>query len=138
MHDGEEPAGSVMLAESHLGLVEGIRGLLGSVFRRIFVVADEASLFEGAGKLQPDLIVAEVSLAAGDLPGFMRRLRDCAPAAKVLLLTTYDHPTVWGVVATSGADGMVLNRSIATDLLPAVDAVLAGRRYLSRVASRRQ
>jgi hypothetical protein len=53
----------------------------------------------------------------------------------LLLPTTCDHPTVSGAVATSGADGLVLERPIATDLLPAVDAVLRVRPRACRSAS---
>jgi len=135
MHDGREPAGCVLLAERHYGLIEGIRGLLETVFQRVFMVADDASLMDGAARLQPDLVVADLSLAAGDLPDFVRRLRIHAPAAKVLMLSAYYHPTISRSISSAGADGFVAKRAIGTELLTAVDAVLAGQRYLSRTAS---
>jgi len=132
---GEYLAGCVLLGERHHGLIEGIRGLLSTAFERVFIVADEASLIDGAGKLQPDLVVAELSLAAGDLPGLVGRLRGCAPRAKLLFLSVHEHPTIARTVSAAGADGFVGKRSIATDLLPAVEAVLGGGRYLSRAVS---
>jgi DNA-binding NarL/FixJ family response regulator len=30
---------------------------------------------------------------------------------------------------TAGADGLVVKRALASDLIPAIDAVLAGQRY---------
>ena len=50
---------------------------------------------------------------------------------KVLLLTVHDEPTVASAALAAGADGVVLTRAIARDLLEAVDTVLSGRRYTS-------
>jgi DNA-binding NarL/FixJ family response regulator len=132
----EHLAGCVLLGERHYGLIEGIRGLLETAFERVFIVADEASLIEGAEKLQPDLVVTELALVASDLAGFVRRLHECAPGARLLLLSVHEHPTIARSISAAGADGFVAKRSIATDLLPAVEAVLAGERYLSRAVSR--
>ena len=56
-------------------------------------------------------------------------------AAKVLLLSVHDEGSVISGALEAGADGLVLTREIATDLLEAVDALVAGRRYVSRGAT---
>ena len=121
----------VLLADRHHGLTEGVRGLLETSFSEVFMVAEQTSLLEGAARLQPTLIVVDLTLAGGDAARLLRGLRSRAPEAKVLLLTVHDEPTVTSAVMAAGADGVVLKRSIATDLLPAVDSVLAGGRYVS-------
>lgn len=77
------------------------------------------------------LVVVDVSLAAGDVASLLGSIRRRAPEAKVVLLSVHDEPTVADTVFAAGADGLVFKRAIATDLMPAVDAVLAGRRYVS-------
>jgi len=121
----------VLLADRHHELSEGVRGLLGTMFAGVFTVADEASLMEGAARIRPTVVVVDLSLAGGDIVGFLGALRRQAPAAKVLLLTVHDEATVASAALAAGADGVVLTRAIATDLLEAVDAVLAGKRYTS-------
>ena len=121
----------VLLADRHHELSEGVRGLLGTIFAGVFTVADEASLMEGAARIRPTVVVVDLSLAGGDIVGFLGALRRQAPAAKVLLLTVHDEATVASAALAAGADGVVLTRAIATDLLEAVDAVLAGGRYTS-------
>lgn len=121
----------VLLADRHHELSEGVRGLLGTMFAGVFTVADEASLMEGAARIRPTVVVVDLSLADGDVGGFLGAIRRQAPAAKVLLLTVHDEPTVASAALAAGADGVVLTRMIATDLLEAVDAVLAGKRYTS-------
>jgi two-component system secretion response regulator SsrB len=121
----------VLLANRHSGLSEGVRGLLNTVFSRVFMVADQDSLMEGAQRLAPALVVVDVSLAQGDIADLLRSIRDRAPGARVLVLSVHDEPTVVEAALAAGADGFVLKRAIANDLLPAVDALLASRRYIS-------
>ena len=120
----------VLLADRHHGLSEGIRSLLETSFNSVFLVADEASLIAGAGLLRPAVVVVDLSLGAGDVVGLMRELRARAPGAKVLLLSVHDEPSILRSALAAGADGIVLKRAIATDLLLAVDEVLAGRRFI--------
>lgn len=124
----------VLLADRHHRLSEGVRGLLETAFSRVFMVADQASLMDGATRLSPALVVVDVSLAQGDIRRLLDSIVDRAPDAKVLLLSVHDEPAVANAAFAAGADGLVLKRAIATDLLPAVDALLAGRRYVSPAA----
>ena len=95
------------------------------------MVADEASLLEGAGRLAPAVVVIDASRSAGDLRGLLERVSERAPDSKMLLLSVHDEPTVAESALRAGTDGVVLKRSLATELMPAVDALLAGERYLS-------
>src|SRR5271156_490459 len=120
----------------HNGLFGGIRGLLETTFDKVFLVTDKSSLIEGAERLKPAVIVIDLSYAAGDLPDLIRELRDHAPATKLLLLSTHDEPTVFAAANAAGADGLVLKRAIGQDLLPAIDALLAGQRYFATTAAK--
>lgn len=136
---GELAASCVLLADRHYRLLEGVRGLLETAFRTVFMVADEGSLIEGTVRLQPTVVVVDLSLAAGDAAGLLGRLRATAKHTKLLLLTVHDEPTMAQSALVIGADGVVLKRSIATDLLPAVEALLAGMPYVSPgIAARAQ
>jgi DNA-binding NarL/FixJ family response regulator len=121
----------VLLADRHHRLSEGVRGLLETTFDGVFMVADQSSLMEGAQRLLPAFVVVDVSLAQGDIADLVHSIRERAPAAKLLLLSVHDEPAVAAAAFAAGADGLVLKRAIATDLLPAVDALRAGRRYIS-------
>jgi DNA-binding NarL/FixJ family response regulator len=125
----------VLIADRRNGLFERIRGLLETAFDQVFLVSDKASLVEGAGRLQPTVIFLDLSYAAGDLSDLMRELRSCAPAARFLLLSVHDEPTVVEAAIAAGADGMVLMRAIVQDLMPAIDALLAGQRYFNSSAA---
>jgi|SRR5277367_4073610 len=128
-------AACVLIADPHNGLFERIRGLLETTFDKVFLVTDRSSLIEGAGRLQPTMIVMDLSYAAGNLPDLMHELRVQAPAAKLLLLSVHDEPTIIAAAIESGADGLVLKREIGSNLIPAIDALLAGQRYFDSCAA---
>ena len=120
-----------LLANSHYGLTEGIRGLLETTFDVVLMVADEISLFESATRLPIDVAVVDLALTRGEGIALVRRLRDHCPIMKLIVVSVHDEPSASRLVLEAGANGFVLKRAIATDLLPAVDAVLAGQRYVS-------
>ena len=121
----------VLLADRHHGLIEGIDGLLKTTFATVVMVTDENSLIESASRMQPAVVVVDLSLAGGHGFGWLDRLLRQSPISKVIVLSVHDEPTVVQSALEAGASGFVLKRAIATDLLNAVDAVLAGGRYVS-------
>ena len=115
----------VLLADRHHGLTEGIRGLLETVFATVVMVADEASLLDGAARLHPDLAVVDLSLARQSGLGWLRELRGRSPDLKVIAVSAYDEESVRRAALDAGADAVVLKRSLATELLPAVEQLRA-------------
>jgi len=123
----EKPLSCVLLADRHHGLTEGVRGLLETAFASVVMVADEASLLEGAVRLQPEVAIVDLSLARDSGLGWLRELRQRCPDLKVIVLSVHDEQSVYRAAIEAGADAFVLKRAIATDLLTAVDAVRGGQ-----------
>jgi two-component system secretion response regulator SsrB len=119
----EKPLSCVLLADRHHGLAEGLRGLLETAFGTVVMVADEASLLEGAARLRPDLAVVDLSLARDSGLDWLRELRRRCPGLKVIVLSVHDEECVRSAAIEAGADAFVLKRAIATDLLATVDAL---------------
>ena len=116
----------VLLADRHHGLTEGVRGLLETTFRTVVMVADEASLLEGADRIRPDVAIVDISLAQDSGLGWLRALRQRCPEVKVIVLSVHDEQSVRRAAMEAGADSFVLKRAIATDLLDAVEYVRRG------------
>jgi DNA-binding NarL/FixJ family response regulator len=123
--------GKVLLADNHQNMLEGVRHLLESQFETVFMVADEASLIEAAEKLKPDLIVADLSLPVTKEINIVRRLKTAFPDIKLIILSIHDERAAVGECMEAGAGGVVLKRRAVDDLIPAVEAVLKGRTYVS-------
>jgi DNA-binding NarL/FixJ family response regulator len=120
----------VLLADRHHGLTEGMRGLLETSFEAVVMVADEASLLETAERLRPTVVVADLALAPGENFGWLRRLLVRCPKSRVIVLSTHDEVSVVESALEAGAVGFVFKREIASQLFDAVEAVIAGRRYV--------
>jgi DNA-binding NarL/FixJ family response regulator len=120
----------VLLADQHHGLSEGVRRLLESEFEAVVMVANEISLMETVTRLQPNMVVADLELAKGERFEWVRRLLARCPQSPVIVLSSHEGPTVTQTALSAGAAGFVLKRDIASQLLDAVDEVLAGRRYV--------
>jgi len=123
----EKPLSCVLVADRHHGLTEGVRGLLETAFDTVVMVADEASMLAGAERLRPDMAVVDLSLARDSGLGWLRAVRACCPDLKVIVLSVHDERSVRQAAMDAGADGFVLKRAIATELLTAVDALRRGR-----------
>ena len=121
----------VLLADPHHGMSEGVRNLLATMFDTVVMVADEGSLFESAGRLQSDLAVVDLALSRGNAIDFVRRLRGRFPDMRLIVVSVHDQPSVSRSVVEAGADAFVGKGAIATDLLAAADAVLAGHAFVS-------
>jgi DNA-binding NarL/FixJ family response regulator len=123
----ERPRSCVLLADRHQVLTEGIRGLLETSFEAVVMVADEASLLEGASRLHPDLAVVDLSLHGEGGLDWLRALRGRCPELKVIALTVHEEQSVRRAAMAAGADAVVLKRALATDLLPVVDLIKKGQ-----------
>jgi DNA-binding NarL/FixJ family response regulator len=121
----------VLLADQHHGLSEGIRALLATAFETVVMVADEVSLFESARRLQSDLAVVDLALSRGNGLEMVRQLCGRFPEMKLIVVSIHNEPSVSRSVLEAGAHGFVAKRAIATDLLDATAAVLAGLLYVS-------
>jgi two-component system response regulator NreC len=81
--------------------------------------------------MRPALVVIDLSLGSDDVLGRIAEVRACVPETHIVVLSVHDDATIARAVFAAGADGVVLKRALATDLLAAVDAVEQGRKYLS-------
>ena len=123
--------GTVILADRHQNMLEGIRGMLEAMFETVVMVADKASLFDIAEKINPDLAVVDLSLPVSGEINIARQLKDKYPKLKIIILSVHDEQTVVSEIMNSGISGFVLKRSVASDLFPAIDKVLGSKTFVS-------
>lgn len=120
-----------VLADRHTVLAEGIRALLETAFETVYLVADIESLREGARRLEPGLIVIDLSFAGAGFPDLLRRIRKHSPGTHVIVLSVHDEAAAAEQALAAGAEGVVLKRCAGRDFMLAVDAVLSGGRFVS-------
>jgi DNA-binding NarL/FixJ family response regulator len=123
----------LLLADAHPNMLEAVRGLLVGRFAATVMVADETSLLEAVGRMEPDLVVVDLSLPVSGGVNIVRTLLGRYPGLRVIVLSVHDEQTALSQVLGAGAAGFVLKRTAAVDLTAAVEAVLRGEIYVSAV-----
>ena len=123
--------GKVLLADNHQNMLAGVRTLLESIFEKVFMVADEASLFEAIEKIKPDLIIADLSLPVSRETNIARRVKNKFPEFKLIILSVHDEESAIKECFEAGAMGYVLKRTSVDDLVSAIKAVQQGSTYVS-------
>ena len=84
-----------------------------------------------AKELQPDLIVLDLGLPTLNGIEAARQIRKLTPGSKILFVTQEGSADVVQAALSSGAQGYILKARAVIDLLPAVEAVLKGRQFVS-------
>jgi len=122
---------SVLLVDRHPALVESIRDLLKTMFDTVVMVSDEDSLIETLDRLDPDLVVADLSVSVTQEPNVVALLNKCDSELKFIILSTFEEREMMENCMSSGASGYVLKRLAARNLVQAVEQVQKGDTYVS-------
>jgi len=123
---------SVLIADDHRLFREALRVVLE---RECDVVGEAASgeeAIELAARTRPNIVLLDVGMpGVGGLNAAHRLARE-APSSKVVILSQHDDEEyVIEAMIDAGAAGYLVKTDAAAELLSALRAVAAGRRYLS-------
>ena len=121
----------VLIADDHAAMLEEVRELLGNCYDIVDSVADGAALVEAAQRLQPDLIISDISMPV--MTGFQAAaaIRRLGIGCKIIFLTVQSSPAYLKKAHSLGADGYVLKVYTGEQLSTAVSRVLSGQCYIS-------
>jgi len=122
---------SVLLADDHRMVAEGLRNLLSAEFDLVGVVEDGLALVEAARSLQPEVIVADITMPRLNGIDALARLREDNPRVRVVFLTMHQDPAYARRALDAGASGYVLKHSAPAELSAAIWAALQGKTYVT-------
>ncbi len=122
---------TVLLADDHGIVVEGLRRILEPEFEVVGAVADGRALLTAAEALGPDIVVVDISMPLLNGIEAARQIRKTARKTKIIFLTMHTDVIYATEALEAGGSGYVLKSSAGTELLTAVREVLRGRRYVT-------
>ena len=93
--------------------------------------SDGLEAVQKSEELQPDLILLDIGLPTMNGIESARRIRRLAPGAKILFASENSDVDVVRVALSDGARGYILKADAGHELLPAIEAVLHGDRFVS-------
>jgi DNA-binding NarL/FixJ family response regulator len=120
--------------------VEPFRSLAASIlgnhpgFQIVGEAKDGQEAVQKAQELQPDLVVLDIGLPKLHGIEVAARIRSMSPNSKILFFTLNDCARIVLEALEVGADGYVVKLDTVGELLAAAEAVLQGKRYISRLA----
>ena len=88
-----------------------------------------------AQHLRPDLILLDIGLPTLNGIEAAGRIREVSPMSDILFLSENRCPKIAEAALNTGAGGYVVKSDAARELLPAIKAVLDGKRFVSACLS---
>jgi DNA-binding NarL/FixJ family response regulator len=122
---------TVLIADDHTIVAEGLGKLLGSRFDVVATVTDGALLIEAVERLRPDIIVTDVDMPSISGLEALERLKKRGVPSKFIVLTMHAEAVIAVRAIRAGASAFLLKHSAAEDLIDAIEEVLNGRTYLT-------
>lgn len=117
----------ILLADDHKIVLDGLRSLLAPDFDIVGAAADGRQLLQLAQSLQPDVVVADISMPLLNGIDAARQL----PGVRFVFLTMHPDPSYLLRALQAGALGYVLKHAASEDLTTAIRHALRGESYVS-------
>lgn len=121
----------ILLADDHTLFVEALQRVLEAEFDLVGAVGDGRALLEAAPRLEPDVILLDLSMPLLNGIDAAQQLHRTVPHSKLVFLSMHGDPTYVTEAFRAGASGYVLKRANATELVQAIRTALRGQFYVS-------
>jgi DNA-binding NarL/FixJ family response regulator len=93
--------------------------------------SDGLEAVQKAKELKPDLVLLDIGLPRLNGIDAEHRLYQVVPTAKVLFVTQDDDDDVVRTALSNGAHGYILKSDAGSELLPGIEAILGGEKFIS-------
>jgi DNA-binding NarL/FixJ family response regulator len=121
----------ILLADDNPSLLSRVTTMLEKEFDIVSAVPTGGEALRECARLQPDVVVLDISM--GEMNGIdvARRLRDSGSLARMVFLTVHEDPDFVGAAISAGGLAYVAKSRLATDLITGIKAALSGELFIS-------
>jgi len=126
----------VLLADDHALVLEGFKKLLEEHCQVVGSVEDGRALLDAAKRLQPDIVVLDISMPKLNGLDAARRLQKMVPRPRVIFVTVHADQDYITQAFKAGASAYLLKRSAGSELLQAIDAVMNDNFYVTSLIAK--
>jgi len=121
----------VLVADDYAPILNLVQHVLAPRFEIVGLVADGKSLLNAARRLQPDIIVTDISMPLRSGLEAADELAKSAYPPKLIFLAMNDEPYVVDKALSLGASGYVFKSRLMSDLEQAIDTAMRGEVFVS-------
>lgn len=142
-HNGSSEKGlgktKIYIIDDHPIMVQGLKELINNQkdLKVIGSADDWHVALEQVKKIQPDLIMLDVTLKDANGIEVLKNLKIHVPNIKILMLSMHDENLYAMRSLKAGAQGYIMKQEAVEKVLSAIRQVLAGEVYLSESMSKR-
>ena len=122
----------ILIAEDHISVREGFRFIIESqTDMEVVGEADDGrTAIQLARKLQPDIVLMDISMPGLNGLKATAKLKRIAPDIKIITLTRHTDTAYLHELLQAGISGYVLKQSSSNEIIRALRAVADGNNYL--------
>jgi DNA-binding NarL/FixJ family response regulator len=128
----------VLLADDHADFLAAVVRHLEPHVEVVKAVGNGQALLDEAARLEPDVIVLDISMPELNGIEVARKLKATGSLAKIVFLTVHAGSDYVRAALGTGALGYVLKSELASDLLPCLKEALVGRSFVSTSIARQE
>jgi DNA-binding NarL/FixJ family response regulator len=121
----------VLLADDHEDFLRQLRGELDPEFEIVGTAENGEAAINATARLDPDVIVIDISMPILDGLQATARLRDTKCRTKIVFLTIHEQSDYVSAAFAAGASGYVTKRHVGSDLVQAIREVFRGHTFIS-------
>jgi len=128
---------TVMLVDDHALLRTGVANIINQEpdLQVVAEAGDGAEAIDAYARHRPDVTLLDLRMPVLEGVEVVKRIREHDPAARVIVLTTYDTDDEISRALKAGAKAYVLKDISADDLVACIRDVLAGKTYIAPAAA---
>lgn len=112
----------IVLVDDHVVVRDGLREILDAQLDLAVVgeAGDSGAAVDEIRIRQPDIVLLDVQIPGDEVTTTVRRIRDVAPATRVIILSMFDGPALLRELLTLGICGYLLKNSTRQELVTAI------------------
>ena len=122
----------ILLADDCIQVREYVRDFLSARCCLVVeAVGDGQTAVVAAARLQPDVMVLDLSMPVFNGIEAAKRILEAKPSAKIVFLSVEKDSDTCRAALEAGACGYVLKPRLLSDLIPAIELASGGARFVS-------
>ena len=121
----------VLICDDHPLMSQGLRALLKPSFLAVGVVNDGREVIDEIERKKPDVLLLDLSMPHRNGLELLPDITVAFPALKILVVTMHVDRALADLALQKGAHGFIPKEASAEELNSAIEAVLAGKVFIS-------
>lgn len=121
----------LLLVDDNPAVHRQVLQLLPPIFEVVDVLEDGAGLRAAVESHHPDIVVLDITLPGQSGIAAAAELARTGAAARVVFMTVHNDADYMRAALAVGACGYIVKMRMSLDLVPALTAAMAGRRFVS-------